>query len=287
MNGLALLALVVASPLVPVEAEPPRHCDAEALDCAEACADQCVGDGCLVPCARSCQRELGRCRRTVRRHRNRRNRERRRRISKAPLCFTGLVSIAHEDDVKWVSTERGTVFENRQRKLAAAAGGSQLGCTLTEVPPGKTAWPFHAHLGNEEAIYVLEGHATLRLGDRQHALKPGDYVALAARADAAHQVINTSDAPVRYLAISTMNPTDVIVYPDSKKHGILAGEGASDHLMAFLPIDASVGLWHDEPTGEAEAAAEAAAAEQEAEAEIEEQVDEQLEAMKKRLKLED
>ncbi len=189
--------------------------------------------------------------------------------------------------MEWVSTERGTVFENRGRKLGAAAGGSQLGCTLTEVPPGKTAWPFHAHLGNEEAIYVLEGHATLRLGDRQHPLKPGDYVALPARADAAHQVINTSAAPVRYLAISTMNPTDVIVYPDSKKHGILAGgdsRRASHSLREFVPIDASVEYWHDEPTGEAEAAAEAAAAQQEAE--IEEQVDDELEAMKKRLNFE-
>lgn len=200
------------------------------------------------------------------------------------------MSIAHEDDVEWVSTQEGTVFENRQQKLAAAAGGSQLGCTLTEVPPGKTAWPFHAHLGNEEAIYVLEGHATLRLGDTQHPLKPGDYVALPARADAAHQVINTSDAPVRYLAISTMNPTDVIVYPDSKKHGIFAGGAAgcaSGGLMAFVPVDASVDYWQDEPTGAAEAEAEAEAIAAEQEAVIEEQVDDELEAMKKRLNLDD
>lgn len=202
------------------------------------------------------------------------------------VCSTGAVSIAHEDEVDWVSTQRGTVFENRQRKLAAAAGGAAIGCSLTEVPPGKTAWPFHAHLGNEEAIYVLQGHATLRLGDRQHPLRPGDYVALRANAEDAHQVINTSDAPVRYLAISTMNPTDVIVYPDSKKHGILAGGApgsAADGLKAFVPVGAAVDYWQDEPTGEAEAAAEAAAAAQEAE--IEEQVDDELEAMKKRLNL--
>ncbi|MGH1342698.1 MAG: cupin domain-containing protein [Nannocystales bacterium] len=198
------------------------------------------------------------------------------------------MSIAHEDDVEWVSTERGTVFENRRRGLAAAAGGSKLGCTLTEVPPGKTAWPFHAHLGNEEAIYVLEGHATLRLGDRRHALKPGDYVALPARADAAHQIINTSEAPVRYLVMSTKNATDVVVFPDSKKHGIFAGGPAGsgfDRLTAFVPTDASVDYWDDEPCGDAEAVAEAAAAEQEAE--IEELVDDELEAMKKRLNLED
>lgn len=198
------------------------------------------------------------------------------------MCSTASVSIAHEDDVEWVSTQQGTVFENRQRRLAAAAGGSGIGCSLTEVPPGKTAWPFHAHLGNEEAIFVLEGHATLRLGDRQHALKPGDYVALPARADAAHQVVNTSDAPVRYLAISTMNPTDVIVYPDSKKHGIFAG-GSSQGVTAFVPIDAAVDYWQDEPSGDAEAEAEELA--EQHEAAIEEQVDDELDAMKKRLKL--
>lgn len=204
----------------------------------------------------------------------------------ASLCSTAPVSIAHEDDVEWVLAQQGTVFENRRRRLAAAAGGSQLGCSLTEVPPGKTAWPFHAHLGNEEAIYVLEGHATLRLGDAQHPLKPGDYVALPARSEAAHQIINTSETPVRYLAISTMNPTDVVVYPDSKKHGIFTGGApgsTSRDVTAFVPISASVGYWDGEPTGEAEAAAEAAAAEQDAE--IEEQVDDELEAMKKRLNL--
>lgn len=190
------------------------------------------------------------------------------------------MSIVNEDDVEWVRTERGTVFENRRRRLAAAAGSEGLGCSLTEVPPGKTAWPFHAHLGNEEAIYILEGHATLRLGTERHPLKPGDYVALLPRQDAAHQIINTSDAPVRYLAISTMRRTDVIVYPDSKKRGMFAGGApgsASRDLTAFAPDEADVGYWDGEPTGEAEARREA---------EIEEQVDGELEAMKKRLELE-
>lgn len=196
------------------------------------------------------------------------------------MCSTAGVSIVHEGDVEWVEVERGTVFENRHQKLAAAAGGERIGCSLTEVPPGKTAWPFHAHLGNEEAIYVLAGNGTLRLGDRQQPLRAGDYVALLARKDAAHQVINTSDAPLRYLAISTMEPTDVVVFPDSKKRGVFAGGapgGGSREVTTFVPIEADVGFWDGEPTGEAEV---------EREAEIEEQVDEELEAMKKRLDLE-
>lgn len=195
------------------------------------------------------------------------------------MWSTAVVSIVHEDDIEWVNTKRGTVFENRRRKLSAAAGGEGIGCSLTEVPPGKTAWPFHAHLGNEEAIYVLEGQGTLRLGDEQRPLRTGDYVALLPREDAAHQVINTSDAPLRYLAISTMNPTDVVVYPDSGKRGIFAGGApglANRTVKAFVPCDAAVEYWDGEPTGEAEA---------QREADIEEQVDEELEAMKKRLEL--
>ena len=192
---------------------------------------------------------------------------------------TRPVSIVNEDDIEWVTTERGTVFENRCRRLAAAAGSEDLGCSLTEVPPGKTAWPFHAHLGNEEAIYILEGNATLRLGAKQHPLKVGDFVALLPREDAAHQIINTSDAPVRYLAISTMRRTDVIVYPDSKKRGMLvdAAPGCTSRdFAAFVPDEAAVAYWDGEQTGEAEARRAA---------EIEEQVDEQLEALKKRLEL--
>lgn len=205
------------------------------------------------------------------------------------------VSVVHEDDVEWVELCKGEVFENRRRKLGAVAGSSQLGCSLTEVPPGKTAWPFHAHLGNEEAIYVLRGRATLRLGDEQHPLRAGDYVALRAEAKAAHQIINTGDEPFAYLAMSTMNPTDIVLYPDSNKHGLFAGgapdaevsstaaEGAQ-RVVAFVPDEAAVDYWEGEPFGrtDEEIAAEEVAVAEEA---LETQVDEELAAMKERLGL--
>ncbi len=196
------------------------------------------------------------------------------------------MALVHEEDVAWVESQQGSVFENRRRMLGRAAGGEGLGCSLTEVPPGKTAWPFHAHLGNEEALYVLRGRATLRLGDEHHPLKPGDYVALPASADAAHQIINTSEETFAYLALSTMRPTDVVLYPDSGKRGVFAGGApgsASRTLTAFVPEDADVEYWHGEPIGpdpDEEAAAEAEAA-------IEQQVDDELEAMKRRLNLDD
>jgi len=48
-------------------------------------------------------------------------------------------------------------FAPRERYLAEATGGRQLGCSFVELLPGAVAWPYHYHCANEEAIYVLEG----------------------------------------------------------------------------------------------------------------------------------
>jgi uncharacterized cupin superfamily protein len=107
--------------------------------------------------------------------------------------------------------------------LGSAAGGEKLGCSLYEVPPGRRAWPYHYHLANEEAIYVLEGSGTLRIGGEEVRVCKGNYVALPARAEGAHQLVNSSETVLRYLCFSTMVEPDVMIYPDSGKVGIFGG----------------------------------------------------------------
>ena len=41
--------------------------------------------------------------------------------------------------------------------------------------------------------------------------------------ETAHQIVNTSDGELRYLAVSTMLEPEVIGYPDSGKFGVFAG----------------------------------------------------------------
>jgi uncharacterized cupin superfamily protein len=65
-------------------------------------------------------------------------------------------------------------FSQRARRLGPAAGSRALGCTSYELPPGKTAFPFHFHSAIEEAIYILEGEGTLRIGKEQVAIGQGD-----------------------------------------------------------------------------------------------------------------
>jgi len=72
-------------------------------------------------------------------------------------------------------------------------------------------------------MYVLEGWGTLRIGGEEVRVSKGDYVALPARAEAAHQIVNDTETVLRYLCFSTMEAPDVMVYPDSGKVGIFGG----------------------------------------------------------------
>jgi uncharacterized cupin superfamily protein len=126
------------------------------------------------------------------------------------------------DDLDWRSLERGET-EFRRKKLAAAAGGEDIGCSVYELPAGARSWPYHYHTGNEEALFVLAGRGRLRLDGDEQSLEAGDYVALPAAEEGAHRVVNDSEDALRYLAVSTMDDPDVTVYPDSDKIGVYAG----------------------------------------------------------------
>jgi uncharacterized cupin superfamily protein len=153
--------------------------------------------------------------------------------------------------LKWEKDSKGDRFGWRRKSLAAAAGGKKLGCSLYELPPGKRSWPYHYHCANEEAIYVLEGEGTLRLAGREHAIGAGDYVALPVGRDGAHQIVNASEKPLRYLCLSTMIEPEVAVYPDSGKVGLFAGSAPGGrredrHLFVFLRSDPKLDYWDGE-----------------------------------------
>lgn len=160
-------------------------------------------------------------------------------------------NVVNESSLPWAEAGHGARFHCLRKQLSAAAGGQKLGCSLYELAPGKSAWPAHYHTANEEAIYILEGAGTLRLGAREIAVARGDYVALLPIAAAAHRLDNTSDKPMRYLCMSTMIEPEVTVYPDSNKIGIFAGAAPGGPkekrtLAKSLRADAEVDYWEGE-----------------------------------------
>lgn len=130
--------------------------------------------------------------------------------------------VVHVDEAPARSVEHGSKFAARMRHLGVATGAKQLGCTMYEVPAGKTAFPRHFHCQNEESLFVLEGEGTLRLGEDTVALRSGDYVTFAVGPEHAHQLVNTGSGILRYLCFSTLSSAEVVGYPDSKKIGAMA-----------------------------------------------------------------
>lgn len=154
------------------------------------------------------------------------------------------INVVNEADVEWSESSHGDRFVTKKKWLGHEAEGELLGCSLYEVPPGKRPFPFHYHTGNEEAMYVLSGEATLRTNEEELPIQAGDYITFPIGEDGAHQVINTSDAPIMYLCFATERDPDIVVYPDSNK--LLCASYAPPGLYKMLPADAEVSYWEGE-----------------------------------------
>ena len=129
--------------------------------------------------------------------------------------MTDTNPITHLADPLTQSGGNGAAFEYRSRRLGESIGLRKLGCSVYVVPPGKRAFPYHAHSLLEELFVVLEGAGTLRHEGQEYPIRAGDVIA--APLGEAHQIVNTSDADLHYLAVSSNESADVVVYPDSNK----------------------------------------------------------------------
>jgi uncharacterized cupin superfamily protein len=103
----------------------------------------------------------------------------------------------------------------RVAPVAAQAGARELAACVYELDPGAAGSPWHVHHANEELLFVLAGTLSLRGPDGTQTLSPGAVVAFPRGHAGAHSMVNRSDAPVRYLVVSTTNRPEVVEYPDT------------------------------------------------------------------------
>ncbi|RDE09243.1 cupin domain-containing protein [Pelagibacterium lacus] len=114
---------------------------------------------------------------------------------------------------------------------------TRLGCSYTEVAPGKTACPHHVHHGEDEMLVILSGEGDYRFGDKTYKVRGGDVLGAPVGGPAyAHQLINTGTETLKYLVFSSKADIDVCEYPDSGKFMVSSRpvQGTARHRLRYI-----------------------------------------------------
>jgi len=159
--------------------------------------------------------------------------------------------IINIEDVSFLKRSNGENFECQIAPVGVEVESRKIGFNVTVIPPGKRAFPYHAHRGNEELFFVLEGEGSIRIAGDVHRIRKGDFISLPPGRASAHQIINDSKAPLRYLAVSTMEIPELVEYPDSGKLGVMAGSlggrpASEETIRHFTRLRDGVDYWDGE-----------------------------------------
>ena len=140
--------------------------------------------------------------------------------------------IMNIDEVEFMEWGKGDRYAAKFGLISRRIGSLGLGYNLTVVPAGKRAFPLHNHRVNEEMFFIIKGSGEIRIGEESYPLREGDVVACPpGDRETAHQIINTSETEMKYLAVSTNMSPEVAEYPDSGKVGVIIELGADENGM--------------------------------------------------------
>jgi uncharacterized cupin superfamily protein len=137
-------------------------------------------------------------------------------------------------------------FRASRSRLGYQLGTERLGVSLWEVPSGEAAYPFHYHLAEEELVVVLAGRPSLRTPVGWTELSEGEVVSFPRGEGGAHQIVNRTDAVVRFLALSTNGEPDIVLYPDSGKVGVAERHPRGGGVRAFFRQEDAVDYYDRE-----------------------------------------
>ena len=155
--------------------------------------------------------------------------------------------IRNFNDVPMQRFQREPLYDALGARLAKETAAKKLGASVDVLAPGKCSCPYHLHHAQEELFIVIEGRGTLRVAGERLPVAAGDMIFIPPGPEYPHQIINTSDAPFKYLSISTMELPEICEYPDSGK---FLAEGSLDSATPFETIrrkETSLDYWEGEP----------------------------------------
>jgi len=112
-----------------------------------------------------------------------------------------------------------------KRPLGDLFGLANFGVNLTRLAPGAMSALRHAHTKQDEFVYVLEGHPTLRTDEGGTRLAPGMCAGFKAGNGNAHHLVNETQQDVVYLEIGDRTAGDSATYPDDDLEMVFVASG--------------------------------------------------------------
>ena len=159
----------------------------------------------------------------------------------AKLLIRNFNDVPAERDV------RPPLYDSVCARLARGTAARKLGASIDTVAPGMRSCPYHLHHAQEEMFIVIEGSGTLRVAGELLPISAGDIAFIPPGPEYPHQIINTSDAPLKYLSISTRDMPEICEYPDSDKFLAMTSLPDGKFFDAIQRKKNSVDYWDGEP----------------------------------------
>jgi uncharacterized cupin superfamily protein len=119
--------------------------------------------------------------------------------------------------------------------LSRLAGLRRARVSLGRLPPGKDSFAYHAHLIEEEWVYVLSGTGIAEIAGQTHEVGPGDFMAFPPPG-VAHLLKNRGSEDLVYLMGGEALPLDLVDYPTLGKRFLLVyGDAPPDFYELGAP----------------------------------------------------
>jgi uncharacterized cupin superfamily protein len=142
---------------------------------------------------------------------------------------------------------RPPLYDTLCARLGNGTAARGLGISIDIVAPGMRGCPYHLHHAQEEAFVILEGRGTLRVAGEMLEIKAGDVAFIPPGPEYPHQILNTSDEPLKYLSISTRESPEIVEYPDSGKYLSTAGPNGPARFVRMARLQDDLDYWEGEP----------------------------------------
>ncbi len=108
-----------------------------------------------------------------------------------------------------------------RRKFVPFGEANHTHVCVYEIPPGKSAYPYHFHYKTEETFYIISGAGILKTPEGEKRVSAGELLFFPAGEGGAHKLTNASETEnLVYIDFDATHELDVAVYPDSDKIGI-------------------------------------------------------------------